>query len=258
MTDDAAVWLYAVTRGPEPGGLAALSGVAGAPVRAVAAAGLVAVVSSISGAEADEEQLRQNLEDLDWLATTARAHDAVVGAVARSATTVPVRIATIYHDDDRIREMLTEHQAAFSATVDLLTGRTEWGVKAFAASNGSDTSSGEAVSGESAGRAYLLRRRAQLRAREAAEHLAAGHADRVHAELGTLAVAARRHPPQHSRLTGTRASMVLNAAYLVDDTSTDRFAEAVKELDEQRALLDLHLTGPWPPYSFSRIAEVSA
>ncbi|MPY96993.1 MAG: hypothetical protein GEU97_03200 [Actinophytocola sp.] len=52
--------------------------------------------------------------------------------------------------------------------------------------------------------------------------------------------------------------MVLNAAYLVDDARAEHFAKAVAELDAQHPLLHLYLTGPWPPYSFSRIAEVLA
>ncbi|MPY77730.1 MAG: gas vesicle protein GvpFL [Actinophytocola sp.] len=282
MTEDMAVWLYAVTPEPAPAGLTELTGVLGAPVRVVRASGLAAVVSSVSRAEVGEEPLRRNLEDLDWLAATATGHDAVVGAVTSSATAVPVRIATVYHGDDRVRDVLTEHRTAFAATVDLLAGRTEWGVKAYAASNHSDESadvpgdapagtsggapgdvpgdapgSGAPGGGQRSGTAYLLRRRAQLRARETADHLAARDADRVHTELGSLAVAVRRHPPQHSRLTGTRANMVLNAAYLVDDARAEHFATAVTELDARGPLLHLYLTGPWPPYSFSRIAEVT-
>lgn len=259
MTDDTAVWLYAVIPEPAPGGLTELAGVMGAPVRVVRESGLAAVVSSVSRAEVNEDTLRQHLEDLDWLTATATAHDAVVTAITRTSTAVPVRIATLYDSDDRVREVLTDQRSAFTDTVDLLAGRTEWGVKAYAASNRSaDEPQDEPRGGERSGTTYLLRRRAQLRARETAEGLAASYADRVHAELGALAVAVRRHPPQHSRLTGTRASMVLNAAYLVDDARTDHFAAAVAELDARRPLLHLYLTGPWPPYSFARIAEVSA
>lgn len=267
MTENTAVWLYAVTPAPAPNGLTQLAGLRDAPVRVVAGAGLVAVVSSVSRDEVGEDALRRNLEDLDWLAMTATAHDAVVAAVARWATAVPVRIATIFDDDDRVRDVLADHRSAFEDTIDLLAGRTEWGVKVYAAPNGTADVSGATPtrapedtvpSGQRSGTAYLLRRRAQLRARETAEHLAARDAGRVHTELGSLAVAVRRHPPQNSRLTGTSANMVLNAAYLVDDARAGHFAEAVSELDAQRPLLHLYLTGPWPPYSFSRIAEVSA
>lgn len=256
---DTAVWLYAVTRGPVPDGLTELTGIGGTPVRAVTASGLTAVVSSVCLDEVGEQPLRQHLEDLDWLTATATAHDAVVSAVTRSAVAVPVRLATVYVTDDRVRDVLSEHRDAFESTVELLSGRTEWGVKAYAACASTAAPRDDATSGRGgAGTAYLLRRRAQLRARETAERLAADYADRVHAELGELAVATRQHPPQHSRLTGTRASMLLNAAYLVDDDSTEEFAAAVATLDNDCGYLHLQLTGPWPPYSFSRIAAVTS
>lgn len=52
--------------------------------------------------------------------------------------------------------------------------------------------------------------------------------------------------------------MVLNTAYLVDDARAEQFADAVAELDVEHPLLHLYLTGPWPPYSFARIAELVA
>src|SRR5438309_10678380 len=106
MAEDPGIWLYAVTRGPEPAVPPGTTGVGGAPVRTLAEAGLVAVVGSVGLDEFGEEPLRRNLEDLDWLAATARAHDTVVDAVARSGPAVPARLATVYTDDGRVREVL--------------------------------------------------------------------------------------------------------------------------------------------------------
>ena len=44
---------------------------------------LTAAVGTVGLDEFGEEGLRRNLEDLDWLAATARAHDAVISAIAR-------------------------------------------------------------------------------------------------------------------------------------------------------------------------------
>jgi hypothetical protein len=45
--------------------------------------------------------------------------------------------------------------------------------------------------------------------------------------------------------------MVLNSAFLVDDRRMAEFRQLVTELGGQRPDIQLDLTGPWPPYSFS-------
>lgn len=246
-TDDTGVWLYAVTRAG--GAWDGLVGVARSPVRPIACADLVALGSTVDLASFGEAALKRNLEDLDWLAATAREHDHVVRVAARAGVTVPLRLATVYLDDDRVRAMLDERGEDFRAALGRLDGRAEWGVKGYV--EPSATPAPAAPASATSGTDYLRRRKAQLSARRVEDDRADRQAARIHDALTSLAVAARRHPIQDARLTGVSAPMVLNGAYLVDDDRADEFGRLVTELAEQRADLRLDLTGPWPPYSFS-------
>lgn len=260
MPDEQGVWLYAISRGLPSQSLIGLTGIRDEQVHAIEAAGLVAVASPVSLAEFGEEPLRRNLENLDWLAETARAHDAVVNAVAGTAPAViPLRLATVYLDDERVRGLLAERRADFETALDQLTGVSEWGVKVYGDPDAlTKPTADQAGESDRTGTAYLLRRRAQLSAREDAERSAAEKAEQVHTTLLGLARSATRHPPQDPQLTGRQhAWMLLNGAYLVDDTRTEEFASVVKALDSQLAGLWLELTGPWPPYSFAGIGQVT-
>ncbi len=261
------LWLYAVARGLAPASLGDLRGVAGAEVRAVAVAGegagegtLTAVVSPVPLTEFGEEALRRNLEDLDWLAATARAHDTVVAAVSGVASAaVPLRLATVCFDEERVRTLVEESRHAFTATLDALTGRTEWGVKVYTdpakLAESAEPAEAAPSSPGGSGAAYLRRRKAALSARETGERVAAEHAERLHARLASAAVAHRRHPPQDPKLSGERDHMVLNGAYLVDDDRASGFAELVRELDAEHEAVRVELTGPWPPYSFAAVGQ---
>lgn len=258
--EDSGVWLYAVVRDLDPGALTGLVGVGGAPTRAVEAEGLIAVVASVALAEFGEEQLRRNLEDLAWLEATARAHDAVIHAVARLGPTVPIRLATAYHDDDRVRALLADHHDDFIAALRRLTGRTEWGVKAYADPEASaepaNVAEPQPLAGNGSagpGTAYLQRRRADLSARDAAQERAAAHALDIHTALGRIAVAARRYAPHDPQLTRQPEWSVLNGTYLVDDERRDEFVACVSTLAAEHRGVRLELTGPWPPYSFAGI-----
>ncbi|MEU4470882.1 GvpL/GvpF family gas vesicle protein [Micromonospora sp. NPDC023888] len=242
-------WLHAVVRDADPATLAAIRGMDGGPVRAVSAAGLVAVVSSASLDEYGEEPLRRNLEDLAWLERAARAHHAVVEALARRGPVVPARLATVHSDDERVAQSLDARRDELVHTLDRLTGRGEWGVKAYLAPGEVTVGTGTTGAG-GVGTAYLRRRRAQLTAREERQQVASAAADAVHVALCEVAVAGRRHAPQDRRLSGASAPMVLNGAYLVDVATLPSFTDMVGSLNGRHPGLHLELTGPWPAYSF--------
>jgi Gas vesicle synthesis protein GvpL/GvpF len=248
MTEQNAIWAYAVTAQPSPDWLARLTGVAGQPVRTVTGARLTAVVSTVSLAEFGEQPLRRHLEDLAWLEATARAHHQVIHALP--APVIPLRLATIYRDDGKVAGLLAERQATFAAALDQLTARAEWGVKLLRAEHATAPAAPEPA-GTSPGTSYLHRRRQQLSAQDQARQADAALAREVHAALRGMAAAAQLRPAQAAELTGEDSpAMLLNATYLVDDAAAARFAAAARELAQQHGAR-VELTGPWPPYSFA-------
>ncbi|RJQ83845.1 hypothetical protein D5S19_18735 [Amycolatopsis panacis] len=246
------LWLYAVTRRAEPG---TVTGVAAETPRAIEAAGLTAVVGDVPLSVFGDAALHRNLEDLDWLAAVARAHDTVIGALVAQGPVVPVRLTTVYRDDDGVRAVLREREAEFTRVLDNVTGRTEWGVKVFLEQEPETGSTVANPAARGAGTAYLARRRAALTAQQQQERSAGEQASRVHTRLAELAVASRLNPPQNRTLAGEDARMILNAAYLVEDDKARSFTEAATRCDRDEETIRVQLTGPWPPYSFSSWEE---
>ncbi|RVW09155.1 gas vesicle protein GvpFL [Prescottella agglutinans] len=253
MTGNEGVWVYAVTSdGSFPGGISGIRGVAGESLRTVADSGLAAVVGSVALDEFGEAALHRNLEDLDWLSDTARRHDAVVAAICAGGATIPLRLATVYYDDERVRAMLRERVDELEAALDRIADRTEWGVRSY----GHRDRLAEKVpasdeSGPTSGTAYLMRRRAQAAAREDAESAAAAIADEIYSELERVAVAAVRQRPSAPGLAPEQSWEILNASYLVDNRRTREFTSAVEAINDRIEGAETVITGPWPPYSFT-------
>lgn len=248
MTEQDAIWGYAITARLSPDRLAGLTGVAGQPVHPVTQAGLTAAVSTVSLAEFGAQPLRQRLEDLAWLEATARAHHQVIEALP--APVIPLRLATIYRDDENVAGLLAGRHAELTAALDQVTARAEWGVKLFAPERAAAPDA-PGPPGAGPGVSYLRRRRDQLSAQDQTRQADAALAEEVHAELRGMAAAAQLRPAQAAELTGEHSrTMLLNATYLVDDAAAARFAAAVRELG-QRHGTRIELTGPWPPYSFA-------
>jgi Gas vesicle synthesis protein GvpL/GvpF len=251
------LWAYCITRASEP---PQIEGVHSSPVERIESDGLTVLVSRVPLAEFGEDALRRNLNDLDWLERVARDHETVLEKALAGGTIVPLRICTIFTDDEGAARMLSERRSALDTALDVLDGREEWGLKltvdraaldAAARDRAPDDPDDQLV-GRSAGGAYMVRRRQERQLREAADRLAGGLAEDVHARLQDWAADAVVNPPQNPELSGHEGDMLLNAAYLVEAAKVERLHELVDELRERHRELGarIELTGPWPPYNF--------
>jgi Gas vesicle synthesis protein GvpL/GvpF len=257
MSDDRGVWAYAITEDDGGADVSFLTGVAGAKVRATRAAHLTVLVSDVDLAEFGEVALRRNLEDLTWLEAVARAHHHVIDAASRLFPLLPTRLATVYTSDESMAAVLGARREELLAALRRVGGRVEWGVKAYAVPEAGPEepvaiqSASGAGAGRGAGLAYLKRRRAQLSARAESWRWALAGARAVHAHLSMHAVLTRLHPAQSPQLSGNQRAMMLNAAYLLDANDGAGFATQVAAAADAHPELELDLTGPWPPYSFT-------
>lgn len=272
MGDQPATWVYAVVAA---GGAApAVTGVAGERVRLVECGRLAAVVGTVD-LPAGDDPLQQRLRDAGWLEHAARRHHEVVAACAHAGATAPLRLATVYRDELRVREMLHRHAATLQQCLEVVAGREEWGVQAYLlrpeptaepaapapasprpvpAASAPAVAPGQrpsdpAPAAPGPGTAYLWRRRAEHAARRAARNAVAAAVDHIHAELSKLAAAARHQTPAGGGYASQPAP-VLNASYLVDADLAGRFRDEVRRLDLAHDHLAMRLTGPWPAYSF--------
>ncbi|MFE5590085.1 GvpL/GvpF family gas vesicle protein [Streptomyces sp. NPDC056549] len=215
------------------------------------------VISRVAPHEFDERALKQRFEDLEWLEGVARAHNEVVQTIARHDTVLPLRLATVYQNDDRARRALVAQRHAFAERIDLLRGQSEFGVKLYVtAATPSEETRDDAAAGSgdtaalSPGKAYLRRRRAQHTAQESRYLQAQQAAERIDALAARFTPHCVRHPAQRGALAGPDEN-VLNDAYLVPDDQADAFRAAVTAAAQDIDGVRIDVTGPWAPYSFA-------
>ncbi|MFG3346295.1 GvpL/GvpF family gas vesicle protein [Streptomyces sp. NPDC048018] len=236
-----------------------VGGVASGTVRLVAAGGLAAAVGSVPEEEFSEAALKLHLEDLDWLEQVARAHHGVVEFLASRTTVLPLRLATVYVDDARVREVLHRGAETFTRMLDRFAGQLEWGVKVYAEA-ARDATAPEAADADAPdpGRAYLRRRRRQHQDRGAAWAAAAEAVRRIGAEAGEVAVDLARHRPQQGQLAAGAGENVANDSYLVPAGRSDEFRERIEGATRGLPGVRVEITGPWAPYSFAVLPEPEA
>lgn len=240
-----ASYIYAFVR-PGPFQIAQ-PGIDGGSVRLVAGDDVAAVVSEMDESVFDSQTLEARADDLGWIASVARAHDAVVNAAAALTTTIPLRLGTTCADDASVRALLDDLAPEALSCLSRLDGRAEWGVQLFAAPRPSGPRHGPA---HESGTAFLRRRRGELQQAEALRAADEAKAAAVYEQLAALTAGAHRHPTR----TLNGRPMLLNAAFLVDASSADVFRDSVESLAESYGSSRVVLTGPWAPYSFAELS----
>jgi hypothetical protein len=215
-----------------------------------------ALVSRVSLDDFEEQSLREHLADMAWVEQTARRHQQVLDAVLDVCTPLPMRLCTLYADEEGVRRMLEHQHGDLTVALGDLRGTLEWGVKGFAAARPAAPTAADggpvAGAGTISGRDYLQQKLQARRVEEQSDTQLEEACDHLHSELCSVALAGRLGTPQRAELSTHGKPMVLNAFYLVANDRREAFAARVTELHERHGDrgLELQLTGPWPPYNF--------
>jgi hypothetical protein len=243
-------YIYGVvqaTRAPSLAGIpVGLSG-AGRPRALRAGRDRWVVVADVPLEEYGEQALADGLRDLDWVASRAMAHEAVVEHLARRASVVPMKLFTIFLTDDRAIEDIEAARKTIDSAFRRISGAAEWSVRIFGAGDGAAAARTSTTA--RSGAAFLRLKKKVRDERRAAAVRAARVVTAAHRALARIARASRVKPAVEG---DAGARLLLDAAYLVSDDRRARFqAEAKRRARDGRAAgCTLTVTGPWPAYHF--------
>jgi hypothetical protein len=230
-------------------------GIDGRPLRWLTEKDLSAAVSDVPAEDFDEEPLNTKVRDMGWLGPRALAHQDVNSRLFELADAiVPLVFGTVYRDDSRVRQLLTNQRATLTERLDAVRGCAEW-VVALHLLQPPDTAEVAAVKrlrdeveSSSPGRAHLLRRRLSTLERDEGQRLASHAADHVLAAVRAAARDTYLEPLPND----TVERPLLRASVLVPRHQETAFLDSIDRLrqDWPEPTYRLLLTGPWPPYRF--------
>lgn len=227
---------------------------------------LAALIEPVPGADFGPEGLERNLQCLDWVARTARRHEAVLRAAMAGGPVIPARLCTVFSDASVVVEsVVKEHRRLFS-TLRYLQDRSEWGLKVYCDEERLDAAIGdsdpqlralaEAAIDATPGRAYLLTKKREARRVELRRRRAQAVIDSVIDGLESLPIGLQQRDILAAEITGHALPMVLNLAALVGADDLLAYHAEVQVLSAGLAAegFSIETSGPWPPYSFSQDA----
>lgn len=249
-------YLYAVaSRDAEPRITAAnLRGLDGGRIEATVEGDLIGVTSAVSESDYGEEPLNEHLQDLEWLAPRAAAHQEVNGKLLDLADAViPLAFGSIYREAEGVREVLRERALDFADRLRALEGRAEWIVSIER--DGTKAPSGGAVSALDAeiaaappGRAFLLGKRRDEVIREERRRRDVAVAEETWATIEAIAERVYREP----LIEDPTVAAVARFSVLAHRGRETELGDAVRRLGASESCdgYRIRLSGPWPAYRF--------
>ena len=115
---DELLYLYAIADAAASGAIVAarLTGIDGGRVAPVVEGRLLGATSIVPASEYDEAPLNEHLQDLDWLAPRAAAHQDVNGRLLEiTGGIVPLAFGAIYRGPEGVRTLLEARATDFRA-----------------------------------------------------------------------------------------------------------------------------------------------
>jgi hypothetical protein len=195
-----------------------------------------------------EAPLADHLTDLDWVSRAAVAHDAVVERFITADAVLPMKVFTIFTSDERALAKTRSDWDRIESALEDVTGQVEWGLRLIF--DQKKTTPAAPMPRGSTGRGYLLAKQKEHTETVAHRRLVRRRTAGVVSALAAIAREVKERPLATAATSGSR--LLLDAAFLVPRTRERRFRAAVAR--ETRRLAPegyaVHLSGPWPPYSF--------
>ncbi|HEY7125739.1 MAG TPA: GvpL/GvpF family gas vesicle protein [Ktedonobacterales bacterium] len=261
-------YLYGITHGEQVAELvAAVAQEQGEPLQALEQCQLAAIIKPVPLEEFSAEALRLHAEDLSWLEAMVRGHNRIIEGIHQNRPVLPARFGAVYPSREALQTALAERHDQLLALLQQLEGCDEWGVRLYAdhralqqlaIEHPSLRSLKSEVARATPGRAYLLKRKLADELVSIIEQALDDLAQASYARLKREAVAGQFNVRASVSTESGGEREVFHALLLVRRDHQATFLEKVQRLAEEHAEMHCEYSGPWPPYSFARIAGEEA
>jgi hypothetical protein len=221
--------------------------------------GLCALVSRVALAPFRAANELDEVSESSWVAQAVRAHESVAKQALDQGPILPLRFGTLYSSDASVASALEQHRTMLLAELQRLGRGTEWSLSVSLSRVDEQPGiaparqrRGVEVGQQSSGTAWMTDRQGALQSRQRRREQFGAGFDDVQATM-------RAHAREVVASTGTSGTRrdVLALNFLVDDVEQFQSAFASVRARYSPQGFAFRLSGPWPPYHFVRLAELT-
>jgi len=239
-----------------------LRGIEQAQVEPLVEGSLLAATSVVPASDYDEGPLNAHLQDLDWLAPRAAAHQDVNAKLLEiTGAVLPLAFGAIYRGAEGVRGLLRSRAEELRERLGSVEGRAEWivSVERDESSPAASVALRELdaeIASAPPGRAFLLSKRRDEVLRDEWRARDAAVAEETSSAIEAIGERVYREP----LIDDPAVSAVARFSVLADRGRQAELGDAVRRLGASGISRGYHmrLSGPWPAYRFGGLPREHA
>ena len=250
---DLEIW-YGLAIVPGKTLLPPILGMEDTPCRLIEAGELGMVGCPVSWSAYNQQAMHMHMEELAWVEAHARRHEQVIQTIMDSIPAIPLPFATVFINEDRVREELTAKDGTLHQELERLGRSRELTVKLWANRDVLAVKLKDSLpfEGGQGGSDYFRKRRWEKTFDERVESLCNEYGETLFQSLKELA--------QEVQLRETAGieprpglSPVFIATFMIKTEGYPAWQAKVAAFDQTADPWGfvLDISGPWPPYHFT-------
>ncbi|MEH6954257.1 GvpL/GvpF family gas vesicle protein [Neobacillus drentensis] len=228
---------------------------------------LAAIITPVNAHNFSQEQIDFQLKNPEWLKEKAFHHHEVNSIIDQHFTVLPMSFCTIFQKTSNLESFLADQYDMIFQKLLSLKNKQEWNLKVFCHNekalsfvlqhNEAVLDLREQLASMPKGKQFLMKKKL--------DHLITSE---LEAEQSNWWIKIKENlTPAVSELNLRRNwgievteridKMIINSDFLIEKSKADEFMKRVVELEKLFEPLgcSFQITGPWPPYHFSKMAK---
>ncbi|MEH7118219.1 GvpL/GvpF family gas vesicle protein [Neobacillus vireti] len=228
---------------------------------------LAAIFTPVSADNFSQQQIDLQLKDPEWLKEKAFHHHEMISEIHKHFTVLPMSFCTVFQNIDNLEVILDEQYSDLFDKLVNLKGQQEWNVKVY--SNKEKTLSyiqdyhptvvelKEKIPSMPKGKQFIMKKKLEQLIASQVEIEQAKWWKEISCELTSYVKAVNYRKIWGRDVTDRTDDMMVNCDFLVEKKAAPYFFDKIQVLERKYEELGctFQLTGPWPPYHFSKIVK---
>ncbi|MEO2075603.1 MAG: GvpL/GvpF family gas vesicle protein [Bacillus sp. (in: firmicutes)] len=229
--------------------------------------GLAAIITPVSSQNFSQQQIDLQLKDAEWLKEKAFHHHEVISLIQQHFTTLPMSFCTIFESENNLVNLLTDQYDGILQKLNSLKGKQEWNVKLFCVidraqryvieHNPAVVELREQLKSMLKGKQFIMKKKLEQLVASQVEYEQSKWWKEIHDEISPYVNDLNLRQNWGKEVTDRTDDMIVNCDFLVDKANTTYFLNKVQELEDtfKEIGCSFQVTGPWPPYHFSKMEK---
>lgn len=228
---------------------------------------ITAVITHVDAQTFSQAQIELQLKDAEWLKEKAFHHHQLIAQINDNLTILPMPLCTIFQSEENLISVLSEQYDALLEKLLAIQGKKEWNIKLFCLrekalayvldNNPTITELRAKLPSMPKGKQFLMKKKLEQLISSEFELEQSQWWNEIMEHLNPIVSEAGLRQNWGKDVTERKDDMIANCDFLVDQNNTEPFLNKIMEIEKKFETLGctFHVTGPWPPYHFSKMTK---